>query len=144
MLRGIIMRTLALSIFALAFGIQFGRAEAIWSSYVKTNRYDFTVTDAEMAKTPVWREQDDDPPLAARKALRLARTRLAELVTDSKDWTLDALSLCEWHDGRHWYYLARFQAPLPAGGLNGMPVSMRIPVLMSGEVVKPQVSRWPK
>ena len=138
------MRTLSLVILTLALGVQLGRAEAVWSSYVKTNRYDFTVTETEMAKTPVWREQDDHPPLAARKALRLARARLAELVTDSKDWTLEALSLREWHDDQHWYYLAIFHAPLPPGGLKGVPVSMTIPLLMSGDAVKPKVSRWPK
>ena len=138
------MRTLALTIIAVALSFQLEGAEAQYSSYVKTNRYDFKVTEADMASTPVWKDQDDHPPLAARKALGLARARLAQLVSDSKDWKLDSLSLQPWGDGSHWYYLAVFTAPAPSDRVYiGRPVDMTIPVLMSGETVKPKVSAWP-
>ena len=140
------MRTLALTIFSLAFGVQFGHGASIpdngssWYSYVGTKRYVFRVTNSEMSKTPVWREQDEHPPLAARKALRLARTRLVEIVKSSRDWRLHSLSLCEWGDKRHWYYIAAYDVPVPY--IDGPPLTMRIPVLMSGDAVKPKVSRW--
>ena len=139
------MRTLAITILALTLGAAFGHAEAEFSSYIKTNRYDFKITDADMAGTPVWKEQDDHPPLAARKALAAARSGLAQIVSDHKDWTLEGLTLQQWHDGSHWYYLAVFNAPVPPGVISiGRPVSMTIPVLMNGAAVKPKVSPRPK
>jgi len=136
------MRKLTLILLVLVFGVQFGSAVEIWSSYVKTNRYDFTVQDDEIAKTPVWRERDEHPPLSARKALRLARARLAELISDSKAWPLDKLSLTERSHG-HWVYLAVFEFPhIPSP--SGPSIKMTIPVLMSGVAVKPKVSPWPR
>lgn len=50
------MRPLPFIILILALTSQLGCAEAVWSSYVKTNRCDFTVTEEEIAKTPIWNE----------------------------------------------------------------------------------------
>jgi hypothetical protein len=70
------MRTIAFIV--LLFGsIGLLQADGIqgceWNSYAGTNQYSFQVSWAVIDKTPIWRESDDQPPLPARKALRLAR-----------------------------------------------------------------------
>ncbi len=140
------MRIVTLTTFTLALCIQLGRAEASWSSYIQTNRYDFIVADGTLAKTPVWKEASDSPPLAPRKALRLARARLGHLISDAKDWTLDSIRLEELRDG-HWIYLVAFEAPLPFGPngirmLEGIPTIMTIPVMMDGVAIQPKISLW--
>ena len=121
---------------------QIASAEWIWSSYFATNRYDFTIFEADLAKTPVWRHTDDHPPLAARKALQLARARLQELVPDSKAWTLEGLSLTQIRE-RHWIYLGIFEL-LRDDGIEGLPPRIVIPILMNGVAVKPKASAWPR
>ena len=116
---------------------------AVWSSYVGTNRYDFAVSHAEIARTPIWQESDDQPPLPARKALRLARARLAKLFDDAKNWRLDTLSLSQVGGDGHWVYLVRFEPPLPPSGvLEGFQLNIAVPVLMSGVAVEPKISLW--
>jgi len=134
------MRIFLLFPLAFAMMIQCGRAGEVWTSYYETNRYDFTVSETELAKAPVWNETDDDPPLSARKALRLARAALSEFVSDSKAWKFDSLSLREGRDG-HWVYLVSFEL-IPAGG--GRVPTISIPVLMTGVAVKPRISPWPR
>jgi hypothetical protein len=134
------MRTTTLLILALVFGVRLSRADTTWSSYTSTNRFDFIVTDASIAKTPAWRENADHPPLSAGEALRLGRAELSKLISNSKEWTLETLILKPWRDGQHWVYLVRFEPPLPAGGLDGFQFDMLIPVLMSGVAVEPKIS----
>ena len=130
------MRNLPLVILVLAFGIQLGSAEEVWSSFVRSNRYDFKVTDEMIAKTPVWREKDDHPPLSEREALNLASIRLADLNFDSKEWKLDTLSLKELDD-RRWVYLAVFKSLVLS---QSSPVTVTIPITMTGYAVSPRVT----
>jgi hypothetical protein len=120
-----------------------GSSDCGWYSYIGTNQYSFEVSWAVFDKTPIWRESDDQPPLPARKALRLARACLSKLFTDAGHWRLDAVSLSPMpeHDG-HWIYLVRFYPPLPPNGMNGFVEPMTIPVLMSGVAVEPKISLW--
>jgi hypothetical protein len=90
---------------------------------------------------PIWRRSDENPALPARRALQLARAHLAELVSDSKAWTLDTLSLQEVEQG-HWVYLAAFHLFPKDSSFFGQPPPMTIPVLMSGEAVTPKVTAW--
>jgi hypothetical protein len=136
-----------LTLIVLTFiGVQLAHADSdnvtVWSSYIGINRYDFAVSLAEIARTPVWRESDDHPPLAPRKALKLARACLAKLVTDAEHWLLHEVSLSSLseHDG-HWVYLVSFYPPLPPNGVwEGIVEPMTIPVLMSGVAVQPKIS----
>ena len=111
-------------------------------NYHSTNKYAFEVSWTVVDKTPIWRESDDQPPLPARKALRIARTGLARVITDGEHWRLDQVSLSPLpeHDGR-WIYLVRFCPPPPPNRpFNGFVKPMTIPVLMSGVAVQPKVS----
>ncbi len=137
------MRTLMLIILAIVLGGRIAIADAIWSSYVKNNRYDFHIEENEIGKMPVWKESDEHPPLSARKAIRAGKARLAELISESKEWKLERLSLVELRNG-HWVYLAIFEAPTPPGRWEGRPFMMTIPITMNGVAVKPKVSPWPE
>jgi hypothetical protein len=113
-----------------------------WASYAGTNAYNFEVSSTMIEKTPVWRESDDQPPLPAREALRVARRCLANLVTDAAHWRLDDVGLSPLieYEG-HWIYLVKFYPPIPPSGvLQGLVQPMTIPVLMSGVAVQPKIS----
>src|SRR5262249_4943758 len=103
------------------------------------------ITDNDVAGTPAWTDDADDPPFAPRKALKIARQKLAELVKPGAPWNLDSLTLQEWHDRKHWIYVARFEM-LPPGDKHGLlsnkgvPITMTIPVLMSGIAVSPEIA----
>jgi len=120
-----------------------GARSCEWNSYIGTNQYSFQIGSEAIDKTPVWQARDDQPPLAARKALRLARAELAKLFTDAAHWRLDVVSLSPLSesDGR-WIYLVRFYPPLPPGGIEeGFVPDFTIPVLMTGVAVEPKISR---
>jgi hypothetical protein len=139
------MRILAIIILTFISSRLFG-ADCEWHSYVGTNHYSFQVGWTAIDKTPIWREGDDQPPLAARKALRLARAELSKLLKNGERWRLDTVGLSPMigHDG-HWVYLVCFYPPAPPGGLEeGIIEYLTIPVLMDGIVLEPKISRWRK
>jgi hypothetical protein len=105
-----------------------------------------TVMDEDVKKTPSWDKHVENPPLSARKAIKLATDLRMMLVKDSDDWqwrfkglTLIANNSSETPD--KWYWMATFQAsPAPGHGLAGMPPSLSVYVLMDGTVIKPVVT----
>jgi hypothetical protein len=140
---GTLVRLRPTLLLALALTLNLGCAH-VWqrdTNYVGENRYDFTVTTEEMTKSPVWGEQDENPPLSARRAMQIARKRLDELIPDAKDWKFEDLSMYEWKDG-HWLDLIEFEDIGPPGEThyNGPSITMRIPVLMNGVAIQPKVT----
>ena len=72
--------------------------------------YHVAVTRAVLDKTPVWKEDADNPPLSARKAIKLADEARARLFKDTDEW--------EWHresmelndaGGGRWYWSVRYR-----------------------------------
>ena len=127
------MRIFAIIILTFLSSRLFG-ADCEWHSHVGTNQYSFQVSWSVIDKTPIWRESEDQPPLAARKALHLARTELSKLFKDGEQWRLDTVGLSPMmgHDG-HWVYLVRFYPPALPGGIEERIIEyMTIPVLMDG------------
>jgi hypothetical protein len=118
-----------------------GTGNTSWDSYARSKRYEFVIAPTDISKMPIWRDSDENPPLSARKALQIAKAGLADLVSDSKDWTLDTLSLQEVDRG-HWVYLAAFQLFPKDTSFFGQPPTITIPVLMTGVAVKPKVTPW--
>lgn len=49
---------------------------AEFSSYYSGNRYDFRLTQKQLLNTPVWREDEPNPPVSPRTAQDAARTYL--------------------------------------------------------------------
>jgi hypothetical protein len=111
------------------------------NSYGLGKRYAVVVTQAALDKAPAWKAEADDPPLPARKAMKLAGATKDRLVQDTKDWVWRQASaaLEESTDGR-WYWLVSYEARPRDGLLSGVAPYLRLVVLMDGTVVKPKVS----
>src|SRR5260370_32794682 len=102
--------------------------------------YYVRITDEAFQKSPAWSAEAENPPLSARKAVRLANERRAKLVPDTKDWKwkLMSIQLCPHHDDR-WYWIVEYVEWPRTGGIQGMPGYLKLAVLMDGTVVEPTV-----
>jgi hypothetical protein len=102
-------------------------------------KYEFRVSDQDLQKTPVWRPDQENPPLSPRRAEDIARKQLASLVPNGKDWRLHEVTLRPLDN--HWIYLVGFLEPLrtdtPAQQLS---TGFQIIVLMNGATVTPRIS----
>jgi hypothetical protein len=120
-----------------AFAGQFHGYSA--SGKMDDKHYEFTVTDADIARTPVWAASADFPPLSARKAQDIARREMQKLLGGGKQpWELRETTIANMGDGMHFVYVIQFE-PLNDGQGCTMCDFMRILVLMDGTVPKPIV-----
>jgi hypothetical protein len=102
--------------------------------------YAVAVTGEELKKTPPWDESRvENPPVSARRALKLATDFRQTLIPGHADW--------EWHlgylglrqtEGR-WYWLALFNAFPRHAFLEGVAPDLYVAILMDGTVVKPHI-----
>jgi hypothetical protein len=122
-------------------------AAALFAAQVETTftveyggkKYLYRVTDTELLKTPAWPAGQENPPLSARRAIEAARTRLAGLLPNGKDWRLYAVTLRPIDD--RWIYLVDFLEPLRGdGGGQQLSAGFQVVVLMNGVAVSPSVS----
>lgn len=117
------------------------RAELVVShslySYAEGKKFDFEVTREQLMKAPVWKLQDDSPPLSPRKAEKAATTKFRKLLKDSKGWERDRISLEDMGDGVHWIYVIEFSHH---GNYDGLPPSLKIIVLMDGTIIEPKIT----
>ena len=115
-------------------------AETFISPYCYPNKNKqivVTVTHAALEKSPSWGVDADNPPLPARKALKLADEMKDSLVKDKDGyrWALRSLSLKQMDDEK-WIWLVEYWL---AGTYAGVPPTLTLAVLMDGTVVKPEV-----
>jgi hypothetical protein len=86
----------------------------------------------------------DEIPLSTKAAVQAARAELKTLFADGADWTLTEVKLTHCADADHWYYLVNFSAPdkRPLDEkMIGHPLpSFRVPVLLNGVVVTPDIT----
>ncbi len=115
---------------------------AQFSSYDfnKGKRYDFEVYEDDLAQTPSWQTDDEFPPLSPRKAEKLAKSQLKELVEQPDKWRRGAIALHQMSGGDKWVYIVHFSGFHPPGVIDGAVPMMRIVVLMNGRVIKPKTS----
>jgi hypothetical protein len=101
------------------------------------------VSDAKLEKT-VWKDEDEHPPLAARKAIKLAKDEVKRLSPqlDLKQSKLVFEKLCLEPNGpteQSWVWVIEFRR------IQGVAIdfgeTVHIVVLMNGEVVKPSKIR---
>jgi hypothetical protein len=114
---------------------------AQFSSYVRGERWDFRVTQADLDRAPVWREIDSAPPLPPRDALAAARKRLSELVADSERWRRDEIVLKPLVGG--WVYVVNFFPP-QTDPLGGATQTIGLVVLLDGRAIVPTRTPWPR
>jgi hypothetical protein len=136
------MRTFVIVIF-MAFAIHI-RADVVESYYVGGlaggKEFNSKITRGQLLKTPIWRLQDNEPPLSPRQADKLATAKFHELLKDTTLYQRDSISLEDMGDGLHWIYVVAFYYH---GPLVGPPPYLQIMVLMDGTVVKPKVEVLP-
>jgi hypothetical protein len=106
--------------------------------------YSLTVTNESLERTPSWKENEENPPLAARRASQFAGHVADTFPSNLKDWKwhLDELDLRNNQAegrGRRWYWVVHYHGrPLVEHGPD--PV-LYLVVLMDGRVLKPNVSK---
>ncbi len=133
------MARLVAAAVTMALLIAPSRADTTLSSYAFSKRYDVTISGDALEKSPAWKDDAENPPLSARKAIKLANEMKDSLVKDSKDfkWTLQSASLEPAGDGK-WYWLVHYDAVFQ-GSSTGIPNRLRLVILMDGTVIKPVV-----
>jgi hypothetical protein len=101
--------------------------------------YEFTVSQGDILRTPIWAPDADFPPLSARKAQEIARREMQELLgTGKEQWLIRETTITDMGDGMHFVYAVQFEPP-PGKAACTMCDFMRILVLMNGSVPKPIV-----
>ena len=109
------------------------------SSLAHGKELECKITREQLSKTPIWRTQDEFPPLSPRKAEKAATTRFHQLFTDLKhfkcmDIILEKPFFGDGYDG-HWIYLVQF---VPEEFEIGTNDRIQIMVLMDGTVIDPK------
>ncbi len=74
-------------------GTAVGQHVATFSSYHAGKRYDFPITHEQIARTPVWLDDADNPPLSVRQARTVAMEQLKTLFPNADHWTLSKIAL---------------------------------------------------
>lgn len=99
------------------------------------------ITEEAIQKTPAWRDENDNPPISVRRAIRLADGLRDKLVKDTTEWRwrLETASLVPWWpdlpSGR-WFWEIRYHA-YNEGGYTGPSNDLNLVVLMDGSVIQP-------
>jgi hypothetical protein len=140
------VKTIAL---LLAFGISLSLTAAErnevaqFSSYDfdQGKRYDFSIHDDVLSRTPAWRVDKEFPPLSPRKAEASAREQLKKLVKEPERWSRRTIELHEMEAGK-WIYLVKFNGFHPLGVFDGPVPTMGLVVLMDGSVIDPRISPY--
>jgi hypothetical protein len=101
--------------------------------------YRSTVTPAVLAKTPVWDEKDENPPVSARQAIKLADKARERIVKDTDDWKWHREHV-ELHEffGR-WYWTVRYRAYNTDIVFYVTLPELTLVVLMDGTVIEPTI-----
>ncbi|HEV8003995.1 MAG TPA: hypothetical protein VGP63_29285 [Planctomycetaceae bacterium] len=106
--------------------------------------YNVAVTCEVLKKAPVWDEsRAENPPISARKALKVATDFRKTLIPDSPKWRWELKFLALHKTDGRWYWLADFLVVPQPGGIDGESPDFFVAVLMDGTVVKPDVDNDP-
>jgi hypothetical protein len=104
-------------------------------SFYKGSRYQFSITESDVKRAPLWDENKTAPPIGPDEALRLARAYLQKTFPESKKWTVEKIICERVGNANQWLYIVEF-APDTEGKVllwAGRPTI--VPVLMNGEIV---------
>lgn len=109
-------------------------------------KYTITMTYAVIKNTPDWTDSQENPPVSAKKAVKLATSLKDSLSKGNKKshWELTHLTLMK-IEGK-WIWLATFTpggeellaALSQEADLEGSFPQLTLPVLMDGAVIKPK------
>jgi hypothetical protein len=138
------MRRAALAVVLAVFVVNATDAGAMdgyetMAGYAFGKSYVITIRGEDLKKSPAWDQAAENPPLSARRALKLATEHQRALIPAPADWIwqLQYIGLRE-TQGK-WYWLAHFEASQREAFGIGPPPDLYVAVLMDGTVVKPVV-----
>jgi len=133
------MSLLAIALISSSFAPMDRGYSTTYGSTVAGKQYLVTVTQRALEKAPVWKDDAENPPLSARKAIRLADQLKSKLADDTDKWKWDreTASLVEWVPGR-WYWLVSYEGRPTDGIASGNMPRVQLVVLMDGTVVEPK------
>lgn len=100
-----------------------------------------TITDEALKNTPSWKDDAENPPFPAGKAIKLANEMKDSLVQDTEDfrWELQTATLTPAGGGK-WYWVVEYEfASKGRISISGRPYTLRLVVLMDGTIEKPVV-----
>ena len=93
----------------------------------------FEITSTDLAATPSWTTDNENPPLASRQAVQIARATLLQLMSEKVKWDLASIRLRPSDIKDKWFYEVEFSEPAhplsiahPLGGIS-------VYVLMNGK-----------
>lgn len=111
-------------------------AQINWSTDAEGKQYVATLLIATLKRTPDWDDEDENPPLSARKARSLAQEVFDEIAPYGKEAECRAtLKLRDDGDDK-WFWVVYF-TPLDGRGFQS---TFPIPVLFDGSVVRPEIN----
>jgi len=128
---------------ALVLSLQFRGEDVVgqFPSDLANQHWICTVTRGALEAAPTWTESDANPPLSPRRAIAVARERLATLVPTSDRWTLSEVTLQPILGPDRWIYLVGFSEPSNSSSVAQLTTGpLRIVVLMD-EFVAPMSQR---
>src|SRR4051812_48060584 len=105
------------------------RAELGFPSKAFGVSYVSTIPDEVLEKTPEWKEESENPPVSARKALKLAEKKMKQVVKVPDDWKGKLEELVLSRDGSRWFWRAQFVWFPKSGGFSGVPPHFDVIVL---------------
>lgn len=115
--------------------------EINWPTHVDAEHYyNPRLPISRLQQSPVWKPEDDNPPLSARKAMTAAAAVMKELAPYGKDAELSSPTLKLRESNGYWFWVVyyspndwrRYQSTFP------------VVVLMDGEVVRPRLTPFPR
>lgn len=116
------------------------QSPASFFSYHDGKRFEFEVTSEQLANSPSWAAEQDNPPLPARRAFEVASAYLRKLMPDAEKWQRGGLRLVPVRE--KWVYVVEFTEPPPGNMSTHLSTPFGVVVLMSGEAVEAKVSPW--
>jgi hypothetical protein len=118
-------------------------AENTWHELIEVYdlRYTSVVTDKLLDATPPWADDQDNPPISAKRAIGLADSVRTDWLKGQESlslkWTLRDVTLTH-ALGNKWFWVVGYEGHPSVGGTTGMPPYIHLIVLMNGEVVMPR------
>ena len=110
-------------------------AQSIYSTSFTSHseNFRFEITSADLTATPSWSDENENPPLAPRQAVQIARATLLQLMSEKVKWDLASIRLRPSDMKDKWFYEIEFREPArpisiahPLGGIS-------VYVLMNGK-----------
>ncbi len=120
-------------------------------SVTEDNELLAVVRDQDLVNSPAWDDSAENPPVSAKRAVKLASAVKDSLVSDLERWEWELESTALKKHGDKWYWIVRYQAHLKDGHARttkrkwdapkNIAPFLDVPVLMDGTAIKPHDRR---